>query len=648
MEKISLESSEVVAFDFFDTLVHRKYHPEIVLYKWSKRMSELLDFNIESSEFYALRKKVEKESKKDKKVEEVSYYNLVENVYYGLTDAVKSMYSLKEFVNLSIKVESKIELEAIYINPEIKDVFEDAVSQRKKIVIISDFYCGEELIKKILTKLKIESKISKIFVSSDYNARKSTGNLYNKVLDVLNIEPSDMMMIGDNIESDYNIPRRLGIKSIHLKYVDTTIKYEKKELENYLFNEMFVSNVDRPFNGYTGSIVLFISKLYQELVKKKCKSVLFCSREGQLLKKLFDIYQDNINSPQKIASHYFFVSRRSTMLPALKKIGEEKFEKIFRQFTTISISDFLFSIGFNKEEMRHIINSSKIRPETIIIDKVEDVNLKKILENEEFVKIYDAKRICQKKYFFNYVKSMNDDMYTDGINIVDIGWKGTIQDNIEEALDHKVKVNGFYFGLNIPGNSGKIFDNKEGIVFSNVPKKSKNFNVFTKDYMIYERIFVANHGSVLGYTLCSDSVIPELSSNESEIEIYQYVEKFQKDLIRSFIRLIEAFEKSKWTPVEFAFEIGKLTLWQDCVNFPRLWEYELNMRNKSKENFGNISKNYQLKKKKISINQLKKIDFLYVDYAYRIPQKAGLKFLYPASKIYCRLVYLLNRLFLKK
>ena len=58
--------------------------------------------------------------------------------------------------------------------------------------------------------------------------------------------------------------------------------------------------------------------------------VLFCSREGQLLKELFDLYQSTFYIRIRF-KHIFYVSRRSTLIPSLTNPDVEDFDIIFRQ-----------------------------------------------------------------------------------------------------------------------------------------------------------------------------------------------------------------------------------------------------------------------------------------------------------------------------
>ena len=70
------------------------------------------------------------------------------------------------------------------------------------------------------------------------------------------------------------------------------------------------------------------------------------------------------------------------------------------------------------------------------------VVLEKLKSNPCFIKRYKLEK-AKDSNFRNYVTSLTQD---DSIYIVDIGWKGTIQDNIQKALPDK-KVVGYYLAL---------------------------------------------------------------------------------------------------------------------------------------------------------------------------------------------------------
>ena len=56
------------------------------------------------------------------------------------------------------------------------------------------------------------------------------------------------------------------------------------------WDEIFNKYEENNLTNHAFPLYLFTVRLYDELVKKGCKDILFMSREGQFLKKLFERY----------------------------------------------------------------------------------------------------------------------------------------------------------------------------------------------------------------------------------------------------------------------------------------------------------------------------------------------------------------------
>ena len=98
------------------------------------------------------------------------------------------------------------------------------------------------------------------------------------------------------------------------------------------------------------TLFYFIQKLHDALVEQGVEQVYFLSREGQPLKRMFDMYRERAGG--RITSHYLEVSRRSTLLPSLGPLAEENFETLFRQYRRISLLEFLSSLGLEQQTKR--------------------------------------------------------------------------------------------------------------------------------------------------------------------------------------------------------------------------------------------------------------------------------------------------------
>lgn len=147
-----------------------------------------------------------------------------------------------------------------------------------------------------------------------------------------------------------------------------------------------------------------IDNLYKEATARGCRHLLFCSREGQKLKEMFDYYQSTFYCETLISTDYFFVSRRATLLPSLDCVTKEDFNHIFRQYNELVIKDFLYSIGFSFAEIDALSKKIQFDKDTIISTPNKCEFLVNLVHNEIFVAEYEKKRIEQKKRYYFILK----------------------------------------------------------------------------------------------------------------------------------------------------------------------------------------------------------------------------------------------------
>jgi hypothetical protein len=97
-----------------------------------------------------------------------------------------------------------------------------------------------------------------------------------------------------------------------------------------------------------------------------------------------------------------------------------------------------------------------------------------------------------------YLHSFPVDIDADGVHLVDVGWKGSIQNNLYHALAGTVTVSGCYLGLLTP--SGLTAGNrKAGILFHDYPQPSSFVHVYNNNRSLFEMVLGASHGSADGY-----------------------------------------------------------------------------------------------------------------------------------------------------
>ncbi len=585
IKEIHNKKYKYIFLDIFDTIVSRKVQPEYTKKIWANKIIKKLALNISMLELYKKRNEVEKklgqQAFNNNNDWEFKYIDLVDELYNYL----HPMISLKKFQQLAIKTEIEVESSVLIPEKNLLKELAQAKKENKKIYCISDMYLSKEMIKKIFTNLNIIDLFTDFYISCEYMKNKKTGSLYDIVLKKLNVSSENCIMIGDNYSSDYEIPKSKGLTAIFLDKTTTYQKYdqfinennENKILEKFLTLTKTKTN---RFEHTIFSLYLFIEKLYYQLLNDNLDEVFFLSREGEFLKKLFDSYVNKIYG-KKIKSHYIIASRKSTYLPSLKPLKEENFSVLLQQYVYINLEEFLASLNFSKEEQTSILESfshdlknipqkeiAKFKEtekkelqalinkkyDTKIIYLYESKILKYLKLNKKFQEIYETNRKNQNTLFKKYIKSLTKEKK---ICLVDIGWNGSIQDNIEKILGPDYQVKGYLLGL--IRRDMKNSANKKGLIFYNTPTKSKNFNLYFENRTIYEILLGASHGSANKYIEKNNKVEVLTFEKEEEHNLYiNLISKIQDSMFQIFEKLLEILPNGYYDNIQLNKLINKI------------------------------------------------------------------------------------------
>lgn len=297
--KEKIDSCSCISFDIFDTLLLRPYlNPQDLFWHLEK---------IEDAPGFAqARITAERTAIKHKKAsnqEEITFDEI-----YELIDTRFSHFKQKE-----LDFERKI----LTQNPEIFEIYNYALSARKKIIIVSDMYLPKDFLETVLIE-KGYSNFHKLFISSESGKRKSSSNLYKEIQKELEISFENILHIGDNYESDYKIAKNLGINTLLYEKVSDQFlkannkarlflkKYEQTLDVSILFSIFAIrwhkqkifeqeGNYWQRLGYYFGgpACYAFMEFMKTDLTNKQIKEVLFVARDGYSLEKVFNIITNN-------------------------------------------------------------------------------------------------------------------------------------------------------------------------------------------------------------------------------------------------------------------------------------------------------------------------------------------------------------------
>lgn len=249
------------------------------------------------------------------------------------TDAGGSLEAIyqqvKKVLELPIPIDKLIELE---IETE-RDMIVPIIATRKlidgfrskgRILFISDMYLPSSFLCEILKCHGFFKDGDLIFVSDEIGAWKRDGSLFNYIHEVEGIPFGMWHHYGDNIHSDINVPKKIGIHTHHIHY--DFLPYEKSwngvrttkmpvhsivagisravRLQYFATDDQknFVCDVTAPL------IVTWTISIMSDAVKKGIKRLYFCSRDTHteylVAKSLTHIFPS-------LEVYYLFISRES-------------------------------------------------------------------------------------------------------------------------------------------------------------------------------------------------------------------------------------------------------------------------------------------------------------------------------------------------
>ena len=488
-----IDSAEIVSFDVFDTLLLRVVNtPEAIF----SCLGEY--FGMKDYEAFRVQMQIEASTKAENEL------GWPHPTFDQIYDYIKSLESTP-YDELGIdwdevrNTELQMERDALKLNPEIKKVYDYAVSQGKKVIAVSDMYLEDDFLKEVLEDNGY--KFAAIYDSANVHKTKWVGDLYEHVLATEKIAGPNLMHIGDNESSDYEIASRYGINAYHYK---SNIAIEDKTPHNVCvgygaanivykeapsFWNRFGARVGGPL--YLGLMQWFM----KELENKQYNKIYFLARDGY---NLYHLFKKFTNLPVE----YLYTSRRALMLAHITQLDDDALRVLppFQHGQTIRdaldiiemtdlYSDCIYKMGY----------SSLDAP--ILYDDIATGRFKEIYlyHEEEFLARCAKERESAKKYF-------EEIGFYDGDSVVfDCGWNGSSQHFMDKFLD----ATGYMY------NNRYLYTGIINTAKSRVQLENKDFKAYLFDYDnnldIQERV--------------SDSIILlELFFSSPEHSVYNYMD----------------------------------------------------------------------------------------------------------------------------
>lgn len=513
------QENSVVCFDFFDTLVTRSIMPEYTKKIAARQLSRLLVNQISSQELYDIRHRMEAEiCAENQEVGEDLEFNLkdlAKRLYQNLSSRdipQLNSYTQDAFIEIVLDIELAVEKQVQRPCPDMIELLQELKDRGVTTLLISDFYLPKVTFSELLHHHGLENCFDHVYISCDYLKTKGSGRLYDLIVKELCLEKQVMLMIGDNSHADKKMAKEQGMEALLLDreaHYSSYQQWEKAQADPRSLQQSLVAQAhkfdDATFPEMSLTLWYFTHRLFDRLISDGVKNVFFLSREGEFLKSLFFFYQHYFFGREIIKSHYLVASRKSTYIASLETFPDEDFSKLFHQYRDISPRDFLLSLNFTEAQCEVVCKSLGIASEKCLSNFPESKEFLEIKEDNGFRELYESLRSSQRDNFNHYIRSFGVNIERDGLFLVDVGWKGSMQENLFKILGGRIQVSGYYIGLLSSSISHPLIQ-KTGILFNEIPAPDQFFSVYNNNRSLFEMMLGASHGSAEGYFLSQEEV----------------------------------------------------------------------------------------------------------------------------------------------
>lgn len=425
-----LESYRVVSFDIFDTLLYRTVPECSMIFDIVEEI-----YNNGASKriksFKKKRVKAEKDARRNSRSEDVT----LECIY----NFIKSPLEVKDELK---RIEEEVEIQNIVGNRPMVELTDWCLAEGKIVVITTDMYLPRTVLHKMLEKIGV--KYHRMFISGEEGVAKYSGNLYNVVLQELNIRPTDIIHIGDNPVNDILRAREKDIMA--LERIEEDCKYalyniSSRDVKWLCTQELIRRTIPKdgkktlPRIGYgiLGPFLVDFCKWIHSIKKQQeLDNLYFVAREGFLIKEVYDI----LYPEEKCSTYYIRINKNLLRLPLT--IGENRIRNFFTALPArneFTWSEILHSVCHDESRNNNCLTEIRERygidiGKTVRRDSILNGHFDAIL-NYVFDYYQDVIQ-SQKEYLMEYLSDIG--LTGTSVGLINNSVNGSGQSLLEEYL----------------------------------------------------------------------------------------------------------------------------------------------------------------------------------------------------------------------
>lgn len=371
-------------------------------------------------------------------------------------------------------LEERIEIASVRARPGAVALFHKARATGKRVVLASDMFLPKPVIERMLTLNGIVGW-QQLYLSCEAGVRKDSGELYRHMLGAEEAPPDRIVVVGDNERSDVQIPADMGMRVCHMLRpveIARSLPRWRSLVEDHsrgddldasvglglVLRQCFegLSYPGREPNAFVTSAyeigyavagplcLAFCSWLARRAEKDGIEKLYFLSREGAILKRVYDCWRQAGNEGPE--SEYLIVSRRSVNVPAINSL-DDILDIARTEYFSNELGQFLFErygLVLQRQEWETVFRKGLWeRGKLLEVEGQRIDHLKPLLEHLQPQILRNAAE--ERKALLSYLAAMG----LTGQNrlaVIDVGYSGTVQKGLATVLGRR--IDGYYMLAN--------------------------------------------------------------------------------------------------------------------------------------------------------------------------------------------------------
>jgi predicted HAD superfamily hydrolase len=552
-------SFKLKTVDVWDTLLRRLCHPELVKVSIARHLFLCpgISFRRDISDHWELyRERLRAEMRLAEEAQSKGFdneYTLAEVLGLWMRETIHTDEPETLAAQL-VAAEFQMECERTYVDPEIRELLEQHPAQTT--LFLSDFYMPSDQLSRILGFHGLSEVVGRGISSCDVLLNKRSGRLFRHVHEALDVQPTEHVHIGDNLHSDVQMPMSLGMTGIHHEPLD---EHEKRLHRARLFEDRtkLFDTIAKEIEFRTGRqiecvenceaqtaiemgttaaplFVGFMLFVAEKAIKDGVEKLFFFSKEGDFFLKVWTaLFSSKTLVGHKLPqAELLEVSRVATYGASLETLTVDELKRVWKLYPTHSLNSLLRTLGLQPNTFAEMCASHHLDLSENIDHPWADKRIQALIKDPAFELPVIEKCRDDRHLLCAYLDAKGWSEANCRVGIVDIGWRGTIQDNL--ALTRPAsRIHGYYLGLQKFLNPQP--ENCRKTAYGPNNNISSEYQELLGPVSPFEMLCGSPHGSVVGYSRNNHGeILPYRDQDPTEKKVYEtFVQYFQQGVLRA-------------------------------------------------------------------------------------------------------------------